>query len=152
MHALERKVRGRIARAPESTPSGATRGRGAPPAGGARRALIAATDKVAGGICRSALEACSWEVVVVDSGVAAVIAARQTIPTMIFMDLQLRDVPGREAVGWLRSNPELTDVPIILIAGGAEDDDEIAVIHPSALLRKPVNRREVERLAGMPEC
>lgn len=115
-------------------------------AGGARRrALVVASDAAARGACRSALEAL-WEVEVVDSGVAAVIAARRNVPALIFMDLQLRDVPGGEAVAWLRSNPELGGVPIVLIAGGAEDDADIAAIHPDALLRRPVSRGAVERV------
>lgn len=119
---------------------------GADPGGIRRRALVAASDAAARDACRSALVA-GWEVVVVDSGVAAVIAARQDAPAVIFVDLQLRDVPGGEAVAWLRSNPALDTVPIVLIAGGAEDDAEIAAIHPHALLRKPVSRGAVERVA-----
>lgn len=115
--------------------------------GGRRQALVVAYDAAAQEVCRSALEA-RWNVTVVDSGVAAVIAARNAVPGVIFVDMQLRDVPGAEAVGWLRSNPELGGVPIVLIAGGAEDDAEIAAIHPTALLRKPVSRGAVERVTG----
>ena len=116
--------------------------------GGRPVALVAASDAQAQDTCRSVLEADLWQVVVVDSGVAAVIAARHTAPSVIFVDLQLRDVPGREAVGWLRSNHDLSAVPIVVIAGGAEDDSEIAGIDPSALLRKPLSRRAVERVAA----
>ena len=38
-------------------------------------------------------------------------------PADIVIDLQLRDVPGREALEWLRSNTDLHDVPVFLIAG-----------------------------------
>lgn len=109
------------------------------------RVLVVAADVVVQGVCRSALEA-GWEVEVVDSGVAAVIAARRSAPQIIFMDLQLRDVPGGEAVAWLRSNPALGVVPIVLIAGGTEDSAEIAAIDPAALLRKPLSRNAVERV------
>jgi CheY-like chemotaxis protein len=122
-------------------------GDGPQASGGRRPALVVAYDAAAQEACRSALEA-EWDVTLVDSGVAAVIAARKAVPGVIFVDLQLRDVPGAEAVGWLRSNPELGSVPIVLIAGGAEDDAEIAAIHPTALLRKPVSRGAVERVAG----
>lgn len=115
-------------------------------AGFRRRALVVASDLVAQGACRSALED-TWDVVVADSGVSALIAARQSTPAVIFIDLQLRDVPGGEAVEWLRSNPGLGTVPIILIAGGTEDNAGIAEIHPEALLRKPLSRGAVERVA-----
>ncbi len=81
------------------------------------------------------------------------VLARRNPPAVIFIDLQLRDVPGGQAVGWLRSNPALGAVPIVLIASGTEDDAEIASIHPAALLRKPVSRGAVERIAvGLQNC
>ena len=136
---------GSVARAGEAVPmtGGGTSGIAA--ADIRRRALVAASDAGARDACQAALGS-DWEVVVVDSGVAAVIAARQDAPGMIFVDLQLRDVPGGQAVAWLRSNPELDRVPIVLIAGGVEDDAEIVDIHPTALLRKPVSRGAVERI------
>lgn len=129
------------------------RGSSGTPADGIwRRALVVATDAVALGAFRAGLEA-GWDVEIVDSGVAAVIAARRNPPAVIFIDLQLRDVPGGQAVGWLRSNPALGAVPIVLIASGTEDDAEIASIHPAALLRKPVSRGAVERIAvGLQNC
>lgn len=113
-----------------------------------RRALVAAPDAAAQSACRSALEGPEWDVAVVDTGVAAVISARETVPAFIIMDLQLRDVPGREAMEWIRSNPELLDVPVVLIAGAAEGDDDVAEIAPAALLRRPVTSQAVRRIAA----
>lgn len=116
--------------------------------GGPPQALVVASDRGTQAVCRATLEDMAWEVVVVDSGVAAVVAARSAIPSVVFVDLQLRDVPGRDAIIWLRSNPEMWSVPIVVIAGGAEDDEEIATISPKTLLRKPVSRTAVQRVAS----
>lgn len=115
--------------------------------GARRRVLVAAPDVVAQAACRRALEGSEWDVAVVDSGVAAVISARETIPSLIILDLQLRDVPGREAMEWIRSNPELLTVPVVLIAGAAESAEDVAEIAPAALLRRPVTCQAVRRIA-----
>lgn len=122
------------------------------PNGSRRSALVVASDAVSRAMCRSALESCDWQVVTADSGVAAVIEARRKVPAAIFIELQLRDVPGREALGWLRSNPDLSDVPVVLISGGADDDDEISRIAPDALLRRPVTRQAVARIVSGLAC
>ena len=112
---------------------------------GRRSALVVASDAMSRTACRSALEAGAWSVVVADTGVAAVIEARRDTPAIIILDLQLRDVPGHEALEWLRSNPNLREVPVVLIAGGADDDEVIGRIAPDALLRRPVTRQAVAR-------
>lgn len=115
---------------------------------GRRSALVVASDAAARTVCRLALEACNWEVEIVDSGVAAVVAARRDAPAIIIIDLQLRDVPGREALGWLRSNPDLDGVPVVVIAGGSEDDDEVSRLSPDATLRRPVTQQAVKRVVA----
>ena len=72
--------------------------------------------------CRDALKSSGFAVDAVDSGIAAVVAAREDLPDLIFVDVQLRDVPGREAIRWLRSNPALQSTPIIVLTTNAEDD------------------------------
>lgn len=63
-----------------------------------RCVLIVQADPTAQQLCRQALERAGFLVDAVDSGVAAVMAARENKPDLILMDLQLRDVAGREAI------------------------------------------------------
>ena len=84
----------------------------------------------------------------VDSGIAAVVAAREERPDVIFVDLQLRDVPGREAIEWLRSNPALRSTPIVILTTKAEDEASLAAIRPDASLRKPVSPQTIRRVIG----
>ena len=88
----------------------------------ARRALVVGADSATLQLCRDALENSGFAVDAVDSGIAAVVAARESPPDLVLMDVQLRDVPGREAIVWLRSNPALQSTPIIVLATNAEDD------------------------------
>lgn len=111
----------------------------------ARRALIVETDPVTLRLCRDVLENWGFVVDAVDSGIAAVVAARQGQPDLIVMDLQLRDVPGGEAIGWLRSNPALRATPIIVITATAADKADLAVAWPGASLRKPLSSAAIRR-------
>ena len=110
-----------------------------------RRALVVEADPAALRLCRNVLESSGFVVDTVDSGIAAVVAARQGRPDLILMDLQLRDVPGGEAIAWLRSNPALRSTPIIVITANGVDDDELAAALPGAALRKPLSSAAIRR-------
>jgi DNA-binding response OmpR family regulator len=111
-----------------------------------RRALLVEAEPETLQLCRDVLEKSGFVVDVVDSGIAAVIAARQARPDLILVDLQLRDVPGREAIGWLRSNPALRSTPIIVLTTNTDADGELATIRPGASLRKPVSPAAIQRM------
>jgi CheY-like chemotaxis protein len=108
------------------------------------RGLLAIAEPSSMRLCREVLEAAGFHVDSVDSGIGAVMAVREWLPQFILIDLQLRDVPGREAVGWLRSNPALRSIPIILL-GSAEDERAPVAPQPGAILRKPLSPAAIER-------
>jgi CheY-like chemotaxis protein len=110
-----------------------------------RRALVVEGEPATVRLCRNILENSGFVVDAVGSGIAAVVAARKKLPDVIFIDLQLQDVPGREAVGWLRSNPALRSTPIIVLATNAEDDADLAAIRADASLRKPLSPITIRR-------
>ena len=110
-----------------------------------RLALIVETDPATLRLSRDVLESSVFVVDAVDSGIAAVVAARDGLPELILMDLQLRDVPGREAIGWLRSNPALRSTPIIVLTSNDDDDADMAATQPGASLRKPVSALTIQR-------
>src|SRR5438309_1633600 len=109
------------------------------------RALVVEADPLTLRLCRDVLESAGFVVDAADSGIAAVIAARQGLPDLILMDLQLRDVPGGEAIDWLRSNPALRTTPIIVITANGVDDGEFAAALPGASLRKPLSSAALRR-------
>ena len=103
-----------------------------------RRALVISADPVTLRSCRDALESSGFDVDAVESGIAAIIAARASLPALIFVDGQLRDVPGREAIKWLRSIPALKTTPVIVLASEAEEG-AVTVARPDPALRKPIS-------------
>lgn len=117
-----------------------------------RRALIAEPETATHRLCRDVLENVGYTVDVVDSGVATLIAARDSPPSLILIALQLRDVPGREVVGWLRSDPVLRSMPIIILTDSAEEDAAWGTVLRCAALRKPLSpgslRRAIDQVLG----
>jgi CheY-like chemotaxis protein len=110
-----------------------------------RRALVVEADPAVLQVARVVLEGAGFAVDAVDSGIAALVAARDGRPDLIIMDQQLRDVSGREAIGWLRSNPALQETPIILLTAGTADEAVVALAQPGAALRKPASRAALQR-------
>src|SRR5215471_9348968 len=78
-----------------------------------RHALLVGTDPVSAHVCRETLARMGFALERVDTGVAAVVAARERVPGLIVMDFQLSDASARETIGWLRANQALTSVPIV---------------------------------------
>ena len=107
--------------------------------GSTRRALFVGADRATVGLGRKGLESLGFVVDAAESGIAALVTAREWLPDLIFMDRQLRDVAAREAIGWLRTNPALRSTPIIVLIMGGEDEVDMATIGPGTSLRKPVS-------------
>jgi CheY-like chemotaxis protein len=109
-----------------------------------RRALLAIAEPASERLCRETLRTAGFAVESVDSGIGAVTAVRERPPQLVIVDMQLRDVPGREAIGWLRSNPALGSAPVILLVGAEEDGAGLSP-RPGVCLRKPLSRLAIER-------
>jgi CheY-like chemotaxis protein len=108
-----------------------------------RRGLVVAADPMTQRMCRGALEACGLSVDDADSGMGALMSAREAQPDVIVIDQQLRDVSGEEAIGWLRANPALRATPIIVLAraGAAAVPDHL----PGIALRRPLSSLALRR-------
>lgn len=84
-----------------------------------------------------------YTVRLIATGVGAVIAARQSVPQVIFVAMQLRDVTGAELVEWLRANPKLLAVPIVAMHSLSEDAPDISAKGFNACLKKPTTALKI---------
>lgn len=105
----------------------------------AQRALVVATNPATLRLCQNILEGFGLAVSAVDSGIAAVVAARESPPDLILVDGELRDVPGREALRWLQSAPELQSTRFIVLTKNAEENAVPVLNRSDPLLRKPLS-------------
>lgn len=113
-----------------------------------RRALIVGADPATLRLCRDVLERSGFAIDAVESGIAAIVASRKSVPGLILLDAQLSDVPGRDAILWLRSNPALQSTPIAVLTANALDDAIPALAWPARPLRKPVSPAAIRCLIG----
>jgi two-component system cell cycle response regulator DivK len=74
-------------------------------------------------VMRTFLESEGYEVLEAQDGAAAVQMARQELPDLILMDLQLPVMSGLEAIRRIRHLAELRDIPIVAVTGFATDFD-----------------------------
>ena len=87
-----------------------------------------------------------FSVTAVASGVGAVIAARNSVPTVIFLAIQLRDATGADLVTWLRANPALARVPIVAMQTLGEDAPALEAGGFDARLKKPTSVAKVAQV------
>jgi CheY-like chemotaxis protein len=114
----------------------------------ARQILLAEPHSATAEHCRKVLEADGYVVASVDTGIAALVAARTRLPDVIFMGFQLRDVASREAIRWMRAIPALRLTPIIVLTGSAAEEATLATHAPDAALRKPLSGGAIRRAAA----
>lgn len=110
-----------------------------------RRALIVNGDPVTARLCRETLEQLGFVIEGANSGVTAVVAAREQMPDLIVMDFQLSDVSAVETIAWLRANPSLKSIPIVVL--GIADRARLSARDVTAMtaLGKPVTSAAIER-------
>ena len=70
------------------------------------------------------LEAHGYDTVQTKSGVEAVSLARQHMPQLILMDIQLPEVSGLQVTQWLKDDPTLAHIPVVAITAFAMKGDE----------------------------
>lgn len=101
-----------------------------------RLALIVEDDFAAGDIFELTLEAAGFTPVLLKSGRDAIQYLSAMVPDIIILDLHLPDVGGVEVLHYVRSVPELAQVPVIVatahpqMAQDIQDDADLVLIKP----------------------
>ena len=102
-------------------------------------ALVVEADKATADTMRRQLAEIGFDSETTATGVGGIVAARERPPAVVFVALQLKDVGGIQFVGWLRSNPTLTTVPVIALGAFGESDPGESRRRFAAMLKKPVS-------------
>jgi two-component system, cell cycle response regulator DivK len=87
------------------------------------------------------LEAHGYATVLTKSGVEAVSLAREHMPNLILMDIQLPEVSGLQVTQWLKDDPTLAHIPVVAITAFAMKGDEEKIRQGGceAYLSKPIS-------------
>jgi PAS domain S-box-containing protein len=86
-----------------------------------------------------------WDVEAASDGLAALEAARQNIPDLVLADVMMPRVDGIGLLSALRSDPKLSDIPVILLSARAGEEARIKGLNVGAddYLVKPFSAREL---------
>jgi two-component system, cell cycle response regulator DivK len=87
------------------------------------------------------LEANGYGTIQTRSGVDAVGLARDYMPDLILMDIQLPEVSGLQVTQWLKDDQALRHIPVIAITAFAMKGDEEKILQGGceAYLSKPIS-------------
>ena len=86
-----------------------------------------------------------YEVEVAKGGFAAGITAEKFRPHVILLDMNLRDIDGREVARQVKSNPDLQLTKVIAMSGKMTDEEAKGLLASGfdGFLRKPFHVRQV---------
>jgi two-component system cell cycle response regulator DivK len=120
----------------------------------AKRILIVEDNELNMKLLNDVLEAYGYEIIASHSGASALDLARQRLPHLILMDIQLPDMSGLEAARRLKGDEQTRAIPIIAVTAFAMAGDERKTLDSGcdAYVAKPIMLREfleiVEKFIG----
>ena len=87
------------------------------------------------------LEAQGYETLQTGDGLEAINLARENLPDLILMDIQLPDVSGLEVTRWLKEDARTSRIPIVAVTAFAMGGDEKKVLDSGAdaYISKPIS-------------
>jgi two-component system cell cycle response regulator DivK len=96
-------------------------------------------------IVRHLLGRTSYRLIEAVDGEAGVATAREAVPDLIIMDIQLPKLSGLEATRQLRADPVTAPIPVIVITSFAlaGDEEKAREAGAAAYLAKPYSPREL---------
>jgi len=107
----------------------------------AARILVVEDNELNLKLFRDLLEAQSYEVISTRDGMEAYRLAREVMPDLVLMDVQLPEVSGLEVTKRMKQDPMLQKIPVIAVTAFALADDDAKVIASGcmAAVAKPIS-------------
>ena len=87
------------------------------------------------------LDSQGYQILQTREGLQAMALARQHMPDLILMDIQLPEISGLEVTKWLKDDEELAHIPIIAVTAFAMKGDEERIRQGGceAYISKPIS-------------
>ena len=87
------------------------------------------------------LDSQGYQILQTREGMQAMAMARQHMPDLILMDIQLPEISGLEVTKWLKDDEELAHIPIIAVTAFAMKGDEERILQGGceAYISKPIS-------------
>ena len=99
-------------------------------------------------LLRDVLLFAGYEVISARSAEQGVALARERVPDLVLMDLQLPAMDGTEALRILRADPLTREIPVVAVTAFAMKDDRESALDAGfdSYLEKPINVRAFPEL------
>jgi two-component system, cell cycle response regulator DivK len=70
--------------------------------------------------------------------------ARESVPDLVLMDIQLPDIDGITALREIRSDPALDSVPVLAVSASVMPDEQLKIVTSGfdAFITKPINLKQ----------
>ena len=103
------------------------------------RIIFADDDPIVGAIVQKTLLDAGHAVGVVENGETALAAISRRRPDLLILDITMPGMTGSEVLDRVRRNPDLWDLPVLMLTGRRSQSDEDIAIRAGATdyLRKP---------------
>jgi len=87
------------------------------------------------------LQAHDYETIETRDGMAALELAREHVPDLILMDIQLPEVSGLEVTKWIKEDDALQNIPVVAVTAFAMKGDEEKIREGGceAYIAKPIS-------------
>src|SRR5581483_9133359 len=97
------------------------------------------------GLVEFNLRAAGLDTAVAGGGEMAVRMAKHRIPDLVLLDLMLPDISGKEVCRRFRADPQLRDVPIVMLTARGDEPDRVSGFEAGAddYVTKPFSVREL---------
>jgi len=110
-----------------------------------QRLLVVDDDREVVRLMKAYLEQAGYDVLVAYDGESALYALRREQPNLVLLDLMLPDRDGLDITRFIRGDPSLTHIPIIMLTARVDVTDRIVGLEVGAddYIVKPYDPREV---------
>lgn len=99
-----------------------------------------------------------FEVIGADGGIEGLETVRKERPDLVLLDLMMPDMDGWEVYQQIKADPEIRDIPIVVVTAKAQSIDKVLGLHIAKVddyITKPFGPQEllesVEKILGMAE-
>ncbi|HYR57631.1 MAG TPA: response regulator [Chthoniobacteraceae bacterium] len=110
-----------------------------------KRILVAEDEPDVLSLVASNLTSAGFNVIKAENGLVALNQAKETLPSLIVLDLMLPELSGLEVCKLLKKEPQTSQIPIIMLTAKAEEVDRIVGLELGAddYVTKPFSPREL---------
>ena len=99
-----------------------------------------------------------FDVIGADGGIVGLETVKREKPDIVLLDLMMPDMDGWEVYQQIKADPELCEIPIVVVTAKAQSIDKVLGLHIAKVddyITKPFGPQEllesVEKLLGMTE-